>query len=164
MTTPEPSERIIYTIGYGNESFERLVERLEPHQVQTLVDIRSIPASQAVPEFGKRELRTISAERGFGYRWLGDRLGGRTSHPSVADADGNLDEAALAESPDVAAALVEIDGLTSVSTVSLLCAEIAPQQCHRMTRLAPLLEAHGYRVVHILADGSAEPHQGTLAL
>jgi uncharacterized protein (DUF488 family) len=164
MTTPEPPERIIYTIGYGTESFERLAERLAPHQVQTLVDIRSIPASQAVPDFRKQELRAISAERGFGYRWLGDRLGGRTVHPSVADADGNLDEAALAESPDVVSALAELDGLTSVSTVTLLCAEVAPRECHRMSRLAPLLEAHGYRVVHILADGSAEPHQDTLDL
>ncbi len=161
MTTPE---RIIYTIGHGDESFERLAERLKPHQVQTIVDIRSVPASRHTPEFGKRELRAISAERGFGYRWLGDRFGGRTTHPSVSDADGNLDHVALTESPDFAAALAEIDGLTSVSTVALLCSEVAPEQCHRMTWVAALLEARGYKVVHILADGSAQPHQPTLGL
>jgi len=161
VTTPE---RIIYTIGHGKESFERLATRLAPHLVQTIVDIRSNPYSRHAPEFGKRELRAISAERGFGYRWLGDRLGGRPAHPSVSDAAGNLDFTALAQSPDLAAALAELDGLTAVSTVTLLCSEMAPEHCHRMMWVAPVLETRGYRVIHILGDGSVQPHQPTLGL
>lgn len=161
MTT---TERIIYTIGHGNESFEHLATRLGPHMVQTIVDIRSVPYSRHAPEFAQRELRAIAAERGFGYRWLGDRFGGRPAHPSVSDADGNLDHAALARSPDFAAALAELDGLTAVSTVTLLCSEISPETCRRMLWVAPVLEARGYRVMHILGDGSIIPHQPTLGL
>jgi uncharacterized protein (DUF488 family) len=132
--------------------------------VQTIVDVRSIPYSRHAPDFSKKELRTIAAERGFGYRWLGDRLGGRPAHPSVSDKNGNLDPEALARSPDVAAALAEIDGLTAVSTVTLLCAELSPDRCHRSLLVAPVLEARGYRVMHILGDGSVEAHQPTLGL
>lgn len=40
--------------------------------------------------------------------------------------------------------------------VALICAEEDPARCHRRHLIAPALEAEGFRVEHLRADGSSE--------
>ncbi len=116
------------------------------HGVGTIVDVRSQPFSKHAPEFTKPDLAQAAASAGLGYRWLGDRLGGRP-HPGSAQ---------------LASGLREIDGLAASSTVALLCAEVDPLKCHRNATLAPALVAAGYEVMHILGDGGVTPYQEQL--
>lgn len=135
----------VWTIGHGNRDFDSLARDLESHGVQTIVDVRSHPYSKHAPEFTKRTLQEEAASAGFGYRWLGDKLGGRPLRPSVQ-----------------AAGLEELAGLCATSTVVLLCSESDPTHCHRSTVLAPRLGGAGYDVIHILDTGAATPHQPPL--
>jgi uncharacterized protein (DUF488 family) len=81
---------------------------------------------------------------GFGYRWMGDTLGG------------------LGDTPDPASFLASLHHVLSLARsapVVLLCAEGEPSRCHRSTVLAPALEDMGARITHILPDGSTQLHQ-----
>jgi uncharacterized protein (DUF488 family) len=154
----------IYTIGHGSQPFSDLELRLTSHHVRTIVDVRSIPYSKHAPDFQKQALVGIAAAAGIGYRWLGDRLGGRPDDPALLSADGRPDADKIAATASFAAGLDEVGALTQTGQVAILCSELAPEGCHRMTMLAPALEARGYRVIHILGDGSGRAHQPGLGI
>lgn len=128
--------------------FDSLAADLTKNGVQTIVDVRSEPYSKHAVDFGKRRLEANAASAGFGYRWLGDKLGGRRA----------------ASPSEFAAGLEELAGLAATSDVVLLCAELEPTHCHRDVLLAPALEQIGYGVMHILGDGSVTPYQQALHL
>lgn len=153
----------IYTIGHGADDFPQLVARLAPHDVGMLVDVRSIPYSRHAPDFTKDELSHLTAEFNLGYRWLGDRLGGRPDDPDLLK-EGATDFEAVEASEAFAAGLTELEGLARTTTVAILCSEIDPASCHRSTLLAGVLERRGHPVMHVLADGSAARHQPALDL
>ncbi len=154
----------IYTIGHGALPFSDLERRLAIHHVHSIVDVRSIPYSKHAPDFRKKPLAGIAAAAGIGYRWLGDRLGGRPDDPTLISADGHPDYERIAATPAFAAGLDEIEALTQTSRVAVLCSELEPEGCHRMTLLSPALEARGFHVMHIQGDGSGRAHQPELGI
>jgi uncharacterized protein (DUF488 family) len=142
------SDQKLWTIGHGSKSFDAVADALNRHGVQMIVDVRSQPYSRRFPEFTKQELEDATASAGFGYRWLGDKLGGKPI-PAGENLEAGLDELA---------------GLCASSHVALLCAEADPRHCHRDAILAPAMESRGYVVIHILPDEAAAPHQDHLDL
>lgn len=153
----------IYTIGHGAGTFADLESRLSAHHVQTIVDVRSEPGSRRTPDFGKHELEAIAAEAGIGYRWLGDRLGGRPTDPSLLT-DGRPDGTKVRASASFASGIAELIAIARTSRVALLCAEVDHRHCHRSTWIAPELEERGWRVLHIDAEGAEVAHQPDLGL
>jgi len=139
-----PDKAHVFTIGHGANDFRTIADRLAHFGVATVIDVRTHPFSRHAPEFNKDTLSQLAATAGFGYRWMGDTLGG------------------LGETPDPAsflASLHQVLTLASSAPVVLLCAEGEPSRCHRSTVLAPPLEEMGARITHILPDGSGQPHQ-----
>jgi len=155
---------MVYTIGHGRAAFATVAGVLAGHGVATLVDVRSHPYSRHAPEFSRPVLEGLAAASGFGYRWMGDALGGRPGDPSLVGTDGALDEAALRRSPRFRAGLMDLAALASGGTVALLCAEEDPEHCHRARVIAPALEEMGLPVVHLRHDGTAAPHQDSLGI
>ena len=142
------TKQTIYTIGHGSGAFPSLEARIRLYGITTIVDVRR--ADRMVPEgdFSAMELEAIAAEAGIGYRWLGNTMGGSPSTPVES----------------VSAGIDELAGLVETSNVALLCVEPDPRGCHRSRVLAPLLTDRGYRVVHVLEDGTTALHQDELEL
>lgn len=159
MTAP----LVIYTIGHGSDSFDAFLERLAPHGVSTVVDVRSHPVSRHAPDFDKPTLVEEAASAGLGYRWLGAELGGRPRDPQLYDPSGEVRWQELASSTTFAGGIEQLVGLARSSTIVVMCSELEPRFCHRSHVVAPALEAAGYSILDILADGSATPHQPPLA-
>ncbi len=150
----------IYTIGHGNAPFQEIERILQLHHVTTLVDVRAVPYSKYSPDFRKSALAEFTASSGFGYRWMGDRLGGTAVEPPRTSSAGTN----AGNESAVQAALAEVIALNETGPVALLCAERDPEHCHRLLTLAPRLEALGLEVLHILPDGSAHRHQPSLGI
>jgi uncharacterized protein (DUF488 family) len=148
-----PDPVLVCTIGHGDRAFGAIEALLARHGCQTIIDVRSQPYSRHAPDFTKRELMAAATVAGLGYRWMGDRLGGRPDDPAPTDWD------AIAASPGFQGALDEVAELARGGRVVLLCAELSPEHCHRAGLIAPRLELMGFRVAHILADGSLHAHQ-----
>ena len=66
----------LYTIGHSTRSLDELVEALQAHSIQTLVDIRSFPMSRRLPHFNRESLEKTLPAAGIQYVWMKD-LGGR---------------------------------------------------------------------------------------
>lgn len=158
MTDPHPT---VYTIGHGPRSFGEVAAALTGHAVSVIVDVRSSPHSRHALDFTRDRLIHLAAEANLGYRWLGDRLGGRPDDPELWQDDAP-DWTAIGQGTAFRAGITELDGLARAGRVALLCAELDPTRCHRAFLIAPALEQLGYAVVHILPDGTTIPHHDTL--
>ena len=156
---------ILYTIGHSTRSFEELVEALQAHSIQTLVDIRSLPMSRRLPHFNGGYLEKALPETGIHYVSM-KALGGRRK--MIRDDSPNVglrslsfrnyaDYMLTSEFQNAAAELVR---LAQHSRTAYMCAERVYFRCHRML-VSDYLVAHGHEVLHIDATGPVKRHKLT---
>ena len=151
----------LYTIGHSTRTSDELIETLQAHSVQTLVDIRSFPMSRRLPHFNRESLdQTLP---GIQYVWM-KALGGRRpkireDSPNVAlrnQSFRNYADYMLTEGFE--RAVCELINLAERSRAAYMCAERVYFHCHRML-VSDWLVAHGHEVQHIDGTGPAKPHQ-----
>ncbi|HXC42050.1 MAG TPA: DUF488 domain-containing protein [Candidatus Dormibacteraeota bacterium] len=54
----------LYTVGHSTRTIEDLIETLQAHAIQTLVDIRAFPMSRRLPQFNRESLENSLAGAG----------------------------------------------------------------------------------------------------
>jgi uncharacterized protein (DUF488 family) len=166
--------REIFTVGHSTHPIERFLALLRGAEVETVADVRRYPGSRRNPQFGAEALAASLAEAGIGYESFSAGLGGRRSgggRPSEEGASPSPDNSAWTNSSfrayadhlgtaEFAAAREELERLADGSRAAVMCAEAHPSRCHRRL-IADLLLTRGWRVRHLLADGSTEDHSLT---
>jgi uncharacterized protein (DUF488 family) len=150
----------LMTIGHSNVPEQRFVAMLQAAAVQTVADVRSVPASRYCPWFSKKNLAAALSRAGIAYMTLGDILGGRPRDASLY-CDGVADYEAMAAQAEFSAGLDKVAALARRGRVCLMCAEREPLDCHRCLLLARALAGRGLTIGHILHDGTIEPHAAT---
>jgi uncharacterized protein (DUF488 family) len=153
----------LYTIGHSTRTLAELIEALQAHSMQTLVDIRSFPMSRRLPHFNRETLERSLADSGIQYVWM-KALGGRRpkireDSPNVAlrnQSFRNYADYMLTE--DFRSAVAELIKLSETSRTAYMCAERVYFHCHRML-VSDWLVAHGHEVLHIDGTGPAKPHK-----
>ena len=80
MTHPPQSDQC-FTIGHGNYSIDRFIDILRHIGIDTIIDVRSTPYSRFNPHFNRENLENSLRREEIGYRFMGDRLGGRYTDP-----------------------------------------------------------------------------------
>jgi uncharacterized protein (DUF488 family) len=159
------SRRTLYTIGHGAQSAESFLEHARRAGLDSIVDVRSIPASRAHPQFVRSALDAWLRAAGIDYRWEPE-LGGfrRTSpdspntglhHPSFR---GYADYMATGS---FAAALAAVLDEATDRRLAVMCSETLWWRCHRrlIADAAELL--HQVDVRHVDGRGVLEPHRVT---
>jgi len=135
----------VYTLGYGGRSKEEVLALLRSAGVKAVVDVRLRPDRASMGIFAKAKtpdkgLEHWLREAGFGYfsfvelgNIFVDRDDWEERYRQLLARAGDLLTERLAEVPE---------------PFCLLCAEKAPEQCHRRL-IAEYLAERGYQVVHI---------------
>ncbi|MFY0529165.1 DUF488 family protein [Archangium gephyra] len=154
----------IYTVGHSTRSAQELVDLLQAHGIQTLVDIRTVPRSRTNPQFNQDALPRTLAPADIRYVHL-PRLGGlrRASKDSPNSAWRNLSFRGYADymqTDEFTRGLEELRELTPDGPLALMCAEAVRWRCHR-SLVADALYARGVEVRHITSRTRAEPHKLT---
>ena len=154
----------IYTIGHSTRTIEQFLALLNAHEVQVVVDVRTIPKSRRNPQFGQDMLAPALKEAGIGYMHLG-KLGGlrRASRNSVNTGWQNSSFRGYADYMATAAfreGLEELKAVAEKQRGALLCAEAVPWRCHR-SLIADALTVQGWQVLHISSKKTARPHELT---
>ena len=152
----------LYTIGHSTRTIEDLIETLQAHSIQLLVDIRAFPMSRRLPHFNREALEKSLPEAGIRYRWMKE-LGGhrkkiRDDSPNVAlrnDSFRNYADYML--TPEFEHAAGELVKIAEESKTAYMCAERVYFRCHRMM-VSDWLVAHGHKVLHIDGTGPAKSH------
>jgi len=142
-----------------------LIETLQAHAIQTLVDIRAFPMSRRLPQFNREALEKSLTEAGIRYVWM-PALGGyrkkiREDSPHIAlrnDSFRNYADYML--TGEFQSAMAELVTLAESSRTAYMCAERVYFRCHRML-VSDWLVAHGHEVLHIDGTGPVKPHRLT---
>src|SRR5713101_471426 len=155
----------LFTIGHSTRSLDELIDALQAHSIETLVDIRSFPMSRRLPHFSRESLEKALPAAGIQYVWMKD-LGGRRKKsledsPNVAlrnDSFRNYADYML--TPEFERAIAELIKLGEQSRTAYMCAERVYFRCHRML-VSDWLVAHGHEALHIDDAKPVKPHQLT---
>lgn len=151
----------IYTLGHSDLALDKFVKALRRSDIQTLVDIRSIPRSRHVPHFNQDSLKEKLPASGITYHHLKE-LGGRGRKPAPRSPNTGLTKTWQAyadhmHSHDFERGLTQLLALASLGTVAVFCAEADWKKCHRRL-LADMLLVRGFRVVHLVGDQPGLEH------
>jgi uncharacterized protein (DUF488 family) len=154
-----------YTVGHSTRSLDELIEVLEAHGIETLVDIRSFPMSRRYPHFNRESIETSLGAVGIRYLWM-KGLGGRrrkiredSPHWALRSPSfRNYADYMLTE--EFKNSMAELVALGDHSRIALMCAERVYFRCHRML-VADWLVAHGHDVLDIDGTGPAARHRLT---
>lgn len=141
----------VFTIGYEGTDLPVFVQRLLDARIETLVDVRDLPASRK-KGFSKNPLRIALEEHGIAYvhmKPLGDPKAGR-----MAARAGDHDSFVTIftehmESDQAKDALQELADLVVTTRACLMCFERHHVACHRKIVVEQLSELVSLRVQHI---------------
>jgi uncharacterized protein (DUF488 family) len=161
----EPQEpATLLTVGHSNHELEHFLALLRAHDVQSIADVRSWPASRYTPWFDREPLVNALERVGVQYVFLGRELGGRPDDEDLYDEGGHVRYDAVASSEAFARGLEQLRRGMEVLRIAVLCAEENPAHCHRRLLVARVLFEEGARVLHIRGDGRLEPESGFVRL
>lgn len=153
----------LYTIGHSTRQLGELVEALRAHSIETLADIRTLPASRRLPHFNRDALERSLPAAGIAYVWMKD-LGGlrkkiRDDSPNIAlrnSAFRNYADYMLTR--EFERAIAQLIALAELLPTAYMCAERLYFRCHRML-VSDWLVANGSRVLHIDGPGPVKQHE-----
>ena len=151
----------VYSIGHSSQPVAGLLGRLAEHEINAVVDVRSVPYSRRFPDFDLPTLRERVAATGLRYIHMPE-LGGRPGGRSFYDADGRVLYSRLAASDAFRAGLERLIKGAATRRVAVLCSEEDPLRCHRWRLIGIMLEKSGVPMLHIRADGRLETHHDVL--
>lgn len=152
-----------FTIGHSTRSLDELIDALQAHSIETLVDIRSFPMSRRLPHFNRESLENALPAAGIKYVWMKD-LGGRRKKsledsPNVALRNESFrNYADYMLSPEFERAITDLIKLGEQSRTAYMCAERVYFRCHRML-VSDWLVARGHEVLHIDDAKPAKAHK-----
>lgn len=153
----------IFTIGHSTRTLDELVDLLNEHEIQTLVDVRSMPGSRAYPHFNRENLGHALPLQDIEYTWM-PSLGGRRRSPKGFNSPNTgltspqfRSYADYMASPEFRQGAQELLDLAARGKTAIMCAEAVYWRCHRRL-LSDFLAASGAQVLHIMGRHQLRAH------
>ncbi|WFP49333.1 DUF488 domain-containing protein [Methylomonas sp. EFPC3] len=144
----------LYSIGYGNRSWQSFLNLLVAKNCEFLIDVRSSPYSKFNQSFSRESLLKLCKEAGIRYVFMGDTLGGKPSSDEYFDSDGKIDYIKLSETREFQVGISRLITANNKKLVSfIMCSELRPQDCHRSKLIGTELKERGVEIVHIDESG-----------
>jgi len=157
----------VFSIGHGNLAEDDFVTSLMAHEIEVVVDVRSVPFSQYTPQFNRDAIETRLRAAGIDYAFAGRFLGGRPTDPTCyrsgvlpdhsADYLTLVDYDEVEQRPWYRRGLDRLVEIASARRTVMMCSEEDPARCHRHHLIAQTLLTRGIVVSHIRRNGSLEP-------
>ncbi|MGH7751091.1 MAG: DUF488 family protein, partial [Candidatus Dormibacteria bacterium] len=157
--------RVLHTIGHGESSVEEFLARARRAGLESIVDVRSIPASRRHPQFAGTAMDAWLRAAGIDYRWEPDLGGFRRASPESPNTGlhnvsfrGYADHMA---SHSFAAALAGVLDEAAERHVAVMCSETLWWRCHRRLIADAAVLLSGATVLHVDGRGEVQPHRVT---
>jgi uncharacterized protein (DUF488 family) len=148
---------IIFTVGHSTHTQDHFIHLLRQHAVTALCDVRSRPYSRTNPQFNREDLNDALKAAGITYVFLGKELGARSEDPACY-VNGQVQYDRLAQTELFKKGLERVCAGVGKYSLSLMCAEKEPLDCHRTILVARHLAARDFDIRHIHGDGHLESH------
>jgi uncharacterized protein (DUF488 family) len=157
-------QKIIYTIGHSSRSIEEFIELLKAHEIQKIIDVRTIPRSRHNPQFNQDALKASLTKAKIGYRHLKE-LGG-LRHAKKDSINTGWENASFRgyadymQTEDFWKGIEKLEKIAEKHKCAIMCAEAVPWRCHR-SLIADALTYRKWKVFHIQSRKTAKKHKKT---
>ena len=154
----------VLTIGHSTRPIEEFITILQAHQVERLIDVRTVPRSRHNPQYNLTSLPPALKAAGIQHSHL-PGLGGlrKPREDSGNLAWHNASFRGYADYMQTAEFETNLETLIESSQrekVAIMCAEAVHWRCHR-SLIADALLARGIGVEHIQSPAKRQPHKIT---
>ena len=159
-----PRQPTIWTVGHSTRPIGEFIGLLRAHQINLLVDVRTVPRSRYNPQFNTDTLAQSLREAGLQHRQLPE-LGGlrKPKNDSLNNGWRNASFRGYADymqTDKFHRALEELMAYGTGTRTAIMCAEAVPWRCHR-SLIADALVARSWEVRHILSQVKTDEHRLT---
>jgi uncharacterized protein (DUF488 family) len=143
----------LYTIGHSVYEFQDFVSLLKKHNINTIVDVRSIPYSKFASQYNRETLKYYLKENKIYYIYMGDLLGARYEDKNLLFDDGKVNFKKVQKIKSFQDGITRLDkGITKGYNISLMCSEKEAFDCHRFGLISEFLNKMGINIKHIYPD------------
>lgn len=154
----------ILTVGHSTRAIDEFVALLKAHDVDALIDIRTVPRSRHNPQFNRESLSVSLPANGIRYEHAKE-LGGFRHATGSADNAGWHNAAFRGyadymQTPEFDAALAHVTDRARTERLALMCAEAVPWRCHR-SLVADALAVRGVPSAEIASPTRLQTHKLT---
>jgi len=141
----------IFTIGHSTNTIENFIESLKNYQINTIVDVRSIPYSRFANQFNKEQLSASLKKVNILYIPMGNNLGARYEEDELLFEDGKVNFSKVVATNQFQEGIDRIKtGIEKSYKIALMCSEKNPIECHRFSLISNYLYKKGYNINHII--------------
>lgn len=84
-------EKVILSVGHSQHKTEYFIKMLKDHQVNYVLDVRSVPYSRFASDYNRENIKRLLLSRGIQYSFMGDFFGARPADKGLYSAEGYLD-------------------------------------------------------------------------
>ena len=140
----------IFTIGHSTHTIDKFISMLKQHNVNTIVDVRSVPYSRFNSQYNQEGLKAKLKENGICYVFMGQELGARYEDESLLFEDGKVDFKKVQNTENFLKGVERLKkGIQKGYSISLMCSEKNPIECHRFGLVSEYLSKNDFEIAHI---------------
>ena len=151
----------IYTIGHSTRTLDQFVDMLKTFEVDTVIDVRTVPRSRTNPQYNIDTLPDTLAESDINHQQIPALGGLRKKSKTVPDETNSFwinrsfhNYADYALSEEFEAGLNQLLELSKTHRCVLMCAEAVWWRCHRRI-ITDYLLLRNIEVIHIMDQGKS---------
>ncbi len=152
---------IILSIGHSTRTLVMFISLLQAHDVNLVIDVRTVPKSRRNPQFNGDTLPLALNDKGIGYRHLPGLGGLRRPGPDSQNMGWrNTSFRGFADYMQTAEFEKNLEALKNLAQkkfLAVMCAEVLPWRCHR-SLIADALFVRGIKVEHIMSLTRRQTH------
>lgn len=156
------NREILYTVGHSNQTFEEFMQLLIPHEIDCIIDVRSMPYSKYTPQFNSEQLKAQLNKHGILYAHFGNEFGARRTDclkntefkkKGIVEVKPQVNFELGVSTENFLHGVERLKkALSQGRHLSLMCSESDPLGCHRYSFLSRYFYENGWDVRHIVRD------------
>lgn len=153
-------EKVILSVGHSQHKTEYFIKMLKDHQVNYVLDVRSVPYSRFASDYNRENIKRLLLSRGIQYSFMGDFFGARPADKGLYSAEGYLDFEKVKRSSRFLEGFENVlKGMKQGNRIAFMCTEKDPINCHRAILVTRAFADAGIRVEHIMADNTVQTQE-----
>jgi uncharacterized protein (DUF488 family) len=154
----------IWSLGHSNVTIDEFIDLVRWAEIDTIVDVRSMPFSRYTPHFNKDLLDASLSRAGVTYQFMGDSLGGRPPEFDLYDDEGHVLYSELAKNFRFKNGIEQLCIRAERERVAMMCSEESPQNCHRRLLISRVLSDLGVETLHVRGNRSTQSNAELIEL
>lgn len=153
-------EKTLFSIGHSQHEISYFVNMLKTHDINYVLDVRSVPYSKYAINYNREHIKKILNEHDIEYAFMGDFFGARPKNLSLYQPNGYLNFERVENSQAFKIGFQNVKkGIDQGYRIAFMCTEKDPIDCHRAILVSYAFYKSGYSINHIMSDNTIQTQE-----